>query len=53
MIELIFWSLPVVIVLILLWKSREECPREILNWYCKGERCDHSAEAIQKAKDQR
>lgn len=29
----------------------EECPRIIVGWDCKGDRCDHSKEAIRQAKE--
>lgn len=48
-------SLPIIglitlLVIIGFISTQEECPREILQYNCKGKYCDHSPEALREAK---
>lgn len=47
---LAFW---VLMIGTLIWMSTmvEECPREMLGYNCKGEKCDHSKEEIKRVKE--
>lgn len=35
------------------WLESADCPREIAGWNCRGSNCDHSEEAIKRAKKAR
>ena len=50
------WILPACFILMILaiawyFSDYTECPREIMGYDCRGSRCDHSREAISKAKE--